>query len=381
MMEKRVGICMYYEWLSIAPSILSAIRVLTENGYCVDVFHLYDDSLGQFNPQSEKVTSFAVRSGKLRILSMVAFFIVSLKRISKRDYAFFIGIDQEGVIVSGILSFIKRVSNVYYSLEILTKEDIAKERGFAKILLATRRLGEKYFAKRADSTIVQDKYRAEVLVQDLGIRREKIFLVPNSYDADSQKIKNLVTPDVWLPKDKKIIVYAGSIISEMAIEELVISIPLWPQDTVLLLHTPYETPYIKEIIDLIKIHNLQGRVIFSQRKLSLEELLSLLQKTHIGINLYRFANKSFELATSGKLSFYLMAGLPFISSRIPYVEDLIAKYHCGICVDTAEEVGRAIQQILDNYVAYAQDTKVCYKEELSFSKHFQMFLAQYATKG
>ena len=377
MREKRVGIFVYYEWLSLAPSILSAIRVLAENGYAVDVFHLYDGSLGQFNPESERVTSIPVRSRGLDIVTLITFFIVSFKRTRKKDYQFFMGADQEGIIVSGILSKIKKVPNVYYSLEILTKGDIVKERGFTRALLSMRRLLERYFAKRADSTIVQDKYRAEVLIQDLGIKRERIFLVPNSYDVDPEKMKDIPDLDFPIPQDKKVMVYAGSIIPEMAIEELIHSIPYWPEHTLLILHTPYQTPYEKEIRGLITNSNLEERVIFSQRELSFEQLLSLFRKAHIGISLYRFDNKSFELATSGKLSFYLMAGLPIISSRIPYVEDLISKYNCGICVDTPKEVGEAITKILGNYSEYSQNTKKCYEEELSFSKHFKKFLEHY----
>ena len=377
MREKRVGIFVYYEWLSLAPSILSAIRVLAENGYAVDVFHLYDGSLGQFNPESERVTSIPVRSRGLDIVTLITFFIVSFKRTRKKDYQFFMGADQEGIIVSGILSKIKKVPNVYYSLEILTKGDIVKERGFTRALLSMRRLLERYFAKRADSTIVQDKYRAEVLIQDLGIKRERIFLVPNSYDVDPQKMKDIPDLDFPIPQDKKVMVYAGSIIPEMAIEELIHSIPYWPEHTLLILHTPYQTPYEKEIRGLITNSNLEERVIFSQRELSFEQLLSLFRKAHIGISLYRFDSKSFELATSGKLSFYLMAGLPIISSRIPYVEDLISKYNCGICVDTPKEVGEAVTKILGSYAIYSENTKKCYEEELRFSSHFKKFLEQY----
>ena len=380
MLEKRIGIFIYYEWLSIAPSILSVIRVLTENSYFVDVFHLHDESLGKFKPESEKVTSITVNSGKLKIITLLKFFIISLKRIIKKDYKFFIGTDQEAIMISGILSKIKKVPNVYYSLEILTKEDISKEKGLRKILLLIRRLLENYFSKRAESTIIQDKYRAEVLIQDMGIKKERIFLIPNSYDFDPEKIKNIPDLDFPIPKDKKVIIYAGSIIPEMAIEELVNSIKFWPENTILILHTPYKTPYLEEIIKLIKNNNLEERVIVSVRKLSFEELFSLLKEAHIGISLYRFTNKSFELATSGKLNFYLVQGLPFISSRIPYVEDLIFKYNCGICVDKPKEIGEAVKKILDNYSEYSKNTKKCYEEELEFSKHFKKFLEHYEKK-
>lgn len=374
MQEKKVGIFVYYEWLSVAPSLVSAIRFLTENGYFVDIIHLYDETFGVFKPESDKATSIPVKSGKIKILSLLRFFTISVKRVIKYRYNFFIGVDQEGVMVSGILSKIKKVPNIYYSLEILTKEDILKEKGIRKFLLLIRRLLENYFSKNAQLTIVQDKYRAEALIEDKSIDNKRIFIVPNSYYSNFGESRISSDFNLQIPADKKIIIYAGSIIPEMAIEELVTSVDFWPRDTILLLHTPYRTTYLEEIEKIIKKNNLKERVIISLKRLSFEELFSLLKKADIGISLYRPTKKSFALATSGKLGFYLREGLPIISSRIPSVTDLISKYKCGICVDASKEIGEAIRTILNNYSEFSQNTKKCYENELEFSKHFKKVL-------
>jgi glycosyltransferase involved in cell wall biosynthesis len=92
------------------------------------------------------------------------------------------------------------------------------------------------------------------------------------------------------------------------------------------------------------------------------------------ISFYRPVSKSFETGPSGKVSFYLSQGLPIITNKIPSVMDFISKYKCGICVDTPQDIGGAIKTILDNYSEYSGNTKICYENELEFSKHFKKVL-------
>lgn len=380
MIEKRVGIFICYEWLSVSPSLVSTIHFLTENGYFVDVVYLYDELFGIFEPESDKVKAIAVKSTKRKYLSLLRFLAISLKNVIKHRYGFFIGVDQEGVIVSGILSKIKKNPNIYYSLEILTKEDIAKEKGLRKFFLTIRKLLENYFSKNANLTIVQDIYRAKVLIEDNGIDKNRIFIVPNSYYFTPQKPRDSTSFDFQTSTDKKIIIYTGSIIPEMAIEDIISYIDLWPQNTILILHTPYRTNYLEKIEQLIRRKNLEQKIIISVKQLSFEELCALLKKADIGLSFYRPINKSFALSPSGKISFYLSQGLPFITNKIPSAVDLVSKYKCGICVDKIEEVGEAISKILENYSEFSANTKICYENELEFSKFFKKILDYYEKK-
>lgn len=373
MVEKRVGIFIYYEWLSVSPSLVSTIRFLTENGYFVDVFHLYDETFGIFKPEFDKINSISVRSGKRKWLTLILFLVTSIKNVMKHRYGFFIGVDQEGIIAAGLLGKIKKVPYIYYSLEIITEEDVLKEKGIRGIVLRIRKFLESYFSKNADITITQDNYRADVLVEDNNIDKKKVFIVPNSYYFTIQKACNNIF-NLQIPADKKIIIYTGSIIPEMSIEDILNHMDLWPENAILMLHVPYKTNYLKEIEKLIKEKNIEEKIIISIGQLSFEDLCCLIKKADIGISFYRPANKSFALGPAGKVSFYLSQGLPIITNKIPSVMDLVKNYRCGICVNSAREAGDAIKTILDNYSEFSANTKICYENELEFSKYFKKVL-------
>jgi len=371
MAEKRAGIFIYYEWLSVSPSLVSTIRLLTENGYFVDVFHLCDETIDIFKPESDRVSSMVVKSGKTKWLTLILFFINSIKNVLKHKYSFFIGVDQEGIIAAGMLGKIKKTPYIYYSLEIITKEDVAKEKGLRKSVLKIRKSLENYFSKNAQITITQDNYRTDVLVEDNDIDRNRVLIVPNSYYFTNQKPCNF---NLQIPADKKIIIYTGSIIPEMAIEEIVNGVDSWPKNTLLLLHAPYSTDYLEEIRQLIKKNNIEQKVIISTGQLSFEDLCCLIKKADIGISFYRPINKSFALGPAGKVSFYLSQGIPIITNKIPSVVDLVKEYRCGICVDSAKGLGDAIRTILDNYSEFSANTRICYEKELEFSKYFKKVL-------
>lgn len=374
MTNKRAGIFIYYEWLSVSPSLISTIRFLSESGYHVDVFHLYDDTIDVFKPESETVNSIAIKSGKKKWLTLMLFFISSINAAIKNKYSFFIGVDQEGMIAAGLAGKIKRTPSIYYSLEIITKEDVLKEKGLRGFILKIRKSLEDYFSKNAEITVTQDHYRTDVLVEDNGIKRERVFIVPNSYYFNSEDKSIQKELDIQIPIDKKIIIYTGSVILEMAIDEIINSIDLWPENTVLLMHVPYKTSYLEEMISLIKKKNMEDRVIISVGQLSFEELCSLIKKAEIGISFYRPVNKSFALGPAGKVSFYLSQGIPIITGKIPSVMDLVQKYKCGVCVESPRDLGYAIKIILDDYSEFSANTKICYESDLEFSKYFKKVL-------
>jgi len=374
----RVALFVYYGWLSFSPSLDSAIRLLVKEGYHVDVVYKYDEKYGTFEPNIKKVRLLAVKPCKRNYFTSLKYLINSLKFTINYEYDFLIGVDWGGVIVAGIMTMINNIPYVYYSLELLLKEDIQKQQYIQRMLFRFIKVIESYYIRKASLIIIQDEYRKAVLINDANIRhKDRIVMVPNAYYFEGEKNKKHIKGTFNFPKGKKIVLYAGSIIPEMAIKEIIDQIKTWPNDILFLLHTFFINDYLKDIEQLIKANNLGDKIWISLRRLSFEELCSLIGRAHIGISFNKPGNKNGELTPSGKVSFYLSQGIPIIINNIPpqYV-DLVLKYNCGIVVNNPNEVGDAIKTILENYQRMSINAKECYKEELEFSKYFRRVLRQ-----
>lgn len=372
--KKRVALFVYYGWISISPSLVSVMKILSEKGYLVDLIYIYEDVFGHYEPELSNVRSIYIKRAKHKYLLFLKFITKSFNITKSYQYDYYIGVDQEGIITAGILAKIRKVLYIYYSLEILAKDDIAKKKWFKKIYWSIKKYMESYFSRKAFATIVQDKYRANILIKDNKLDETKIYIVPNSYYFADNNI-NYKNYDLGNPVDKKIIIYTGSIVQEVAIKEIIHHVNLWQDDTVLVLHTPHRTPYLEEVEQIISKNNLKNKILISIKRLTFDELCILIGQAHIGISFYESVDKNTELACSGKVSFYLSQGIPIIINSVsPQSKELVDKYECGVCVKSSRDVGEAIKIILGNYSEFSENAKIAYEQELEFSKHFNQLL-------
>lgn len=372
--NEKIAFFVYYGWLSISPSLVSALKLLNEKGFSVDVIYLYDEKFGYYEHNLKNVRLFPVRPYQYKFLHPLQFFISCFNIVKSNKYKFYVGIDQEGVITAGILAKLRRVPFIYYSLEILTKEDISKKRSLVKVYWSAKKILESYFSKKAYFIITQDKYRAQMLVKENNLNQKKICIVPNSYYFDHQAV-NFAIQNLGIPSDKKIIIYTGSANVIMALKEIVAHVDLWPDNAVFLLHSPYSTLYLEEVEKFIGQNNLKDKVFISVKRLTFDELCGLINKADIGIAFYNPLIKNCEVATSGKVSFYLSQGKPIITNSFtPKSEEIISKYKCGVSIKSAEEAGNAIRTILDNYAEFSNNSRTVYEKELDFSRHFNEVL-------
>jgi glycosyltransferase involved in cell wall biosynthesis len=375
--DKRAAIFVYYGWLSVSPSITGTIRMLSAHGYAVDVVYLFGEKHGLFSTDAPTVRAVAVSPYRGRYSRLLRFLIACWKAVKGRPYSVFIGIDPEGVIVAGIIGWLKRVPYAYYSLEILAEEDIAKEKGIRRLLLVAKKRLEAYFSRKAQVTVVQDERRRAVLLEGNGIDKGKVVLIPNSYGPRDLKPEDCTSYDLGLPRDKKAIIYAGSIIPQMGIKDMLVHMDSWPEEACLVLHTPYKTDYLNEIQKAIIERGLQSRVVVSVKNLAVEQLYSLVNRAHIGISLCSPIDKNHELSPSGKIAVYLSCGLPIIVNDIPPSVALISKHRCGLCVETPDKIGDAVQEILSRYSQYSLNAKRCYDEEMDVSKGFSELMRRF----
>lgn len=84
-----------------------------------------------------------------------------------------------------------------------------------------------------------------------------------------------------------------------------------------------------------------------------EEVSSIYQRADIGLVLLDYSpNVSYRKGTLGVLKMfeYMMAGIPFIATDFELWQQIVDKYHCGICIDPhdTQAIANAINYLADN---------------------------------
>lgn len=131
------------------------------------------------------------------------------------------------------------------------------------------------------------------------------------------------------------------------------------------------------VVELATKQNVQNRVHMIGRVKS-SEVISELQKAHIGIYLMENTGLCHFLALPNKLFQYICAGLPVVVSDFPEMKRIIDMYNVGITVSpiNLEAVANSIRSIIEDERKYNQYRINCIKaiEELNWNVEKQKFI-------
>lgn len=378
--EKRIAIIHAEGVIDTVPCLMSAIAMLSESGYHIDIFILKENKylLPKFSHKNVNVFSFEPPiSGKMLnrwpvLLPIWVWAIIKITKLHKYNYL--LGVDPLGIVASAILGRIKAIPIIYLSLEIYVSNEIRRKRD--KLL----KLLEIKISQKAFFTIVQDKSRALLLQTENAIHRDKIQLLPNSSIGKATLYSSRLLRDKFgITNNKKIILCAGTIAKWTMAMELATSTDDWPDDWVLVLHSRNNLnndEYTKKIKEIKKTN-----IVLSDTPLPYSEIGELMASADIGVALYQptdwhtsGTNLSTMGLSSGKISQYLKYGIPVITSDFPDLKELITRYSCGVCIRSPEEIKKAISTIINDISTYRMNAVKCYEEEFEFSVPFNKIL-------
>jgi glycosyltransferase involved in cell wall biosynthesis len=297
------------------------------------------------------------------------------KNHATKKYCCLIGVDPSGLLLANAMIKLVKVPLVYYSLELLISSEIERKDQ------AALKMQEIKICRKSSLIITQDKQRAQILSQENNIQFARILTVPNGPLGSARRKKN----NYWykkfdLPKDSKIVLYVGSLDSWNGIEEMIQSVSFWPEKWCLILHTFYDEKLFKgaEFIERMQKISQDKRIFFSLTPVPSDEYGSLIDGADIGIAFYypNFItgkpNKNIETMglSSGKVAYYLRAGLPVIVNNSTTLSRYIVDNKCGIAVSESSEIGVALRIIDDNYQDYSINAMKFFDEKWEFSKYF-----------
>jgi glycosyltransferase involved in cell wall biosynthesis len=386
--RRRVAIVYPAGNLDSVPSLCNTAVLLAEHGYWVDVFTYFDDVHVRPVFQNARISILPAsisgprkRSISWRFLAGGGHFLLRLLvRHLQAPYVCVIGADLQGLIRAHrlITRWIK-VPLVYYSLELWPSYDLVTEQDRAL------KAQERVLSRQAAFVIIQDEERAALLARDNQLSLDRMICVPNApLGPASHQCSDYLRQRFSLSADTKIVLCSGAIGAWACIHQLVRSTQDWPDNWVLVCHnhsrgtSPNYRDYTAALLYLAK----PGRVFFSDDPLPRHKYPELVQSADVGVAFYCVQpgvahmqdNIRYIGLSSGKLAYYLQAGLPVIVNNVPSLRRLVTTYHCGEVTDDPSLTVYAIERILSNYETYSHNAVTCFNQELDFLSKFDEVL-------
>jgi hypothetical protein len=400
---KRVAVVYPRANLDTVPSLVGAIEQLAAHGFDVDVHAL--TAAGQPTPRfasprvrlrslgvegladhaTAGLRSAVRRGGWLPALARAPLArgyaavgaglghgsrLLARVRHQATPYDCVIGVDPDGLELAA--SMAGGAPLAYYSLELLLSTELTTPSE------QRQKQRERELSRRASFVIVQDEERARLLVEDNELDGRRVVLVPNSPPGSARRLPSRAWHARFgLAEPQRVVLHAGSLGAWTAIDRLVAAAAAWPEQWVLVVHTRYDadsSPYVERL----RSDADPRRVFFSLKPVERHAYDELIDAADVGLAFYVATSESAYTQrniqtiglSSGKLAYYLRAGLPVVVNREASIATQVEREGCGIAVDHPDAVSAALGDIAERYQAFSTAACRFFDEHLEFGSAF-----------
>jgi len=384
-MNKKRILMIHHEGNAVNnPSIKAMIDYFGERGYYFDIVSKKRKLLQPHMPD----VSWLFDGWILRRIKIIAENILCSNAMSrciiwwqwrnrfKNHYDLIIGVDRQGLIEAHYLSQFMRIPFFFISFEIMFEKETSSR--FKQL--------ERDASGKVTAWIVQDEVRAGKLAQENLLDRLKVFYLPLASRGLGTFGPGRLRDALGIPKDKHVMIAMGSIEKWAMIDEILTSLPLWPDNWALIVHDRYGLTK-KQIADFITPeHNINRRLFISESSTKyVDDMGYILNGVSFGLAFYRsFAghqywgdNLKFLGRASGKFATYLRYGIPVITNDAGVMAEDIKKFRLGHVVDSPMEIPKLLQIIndidADEYYLHCQNY-------FSNKLDFNLYAEQLATR-
>jgi glycosyltransferase involved in cell wall biosynthesis len=373
------------------PTLRNAALLLARAGYTVDVFVRRDPSFlaPTFEEKEIRVCFMSAAAARLRgmsvrprplrlLLRLAAIFVervllatAMVRRHLWSRYRMVIGVDPAGIVLAAAVGRLLRVPVAYMSLELLLESEASSP------VLKLQKARERSASRQADIVIVQDEERARLLREDNALAGDRFVLVPNApLDAPGGVHSRFWHERFGLPDAERIVLHAGSFAPWTGLAEIIGSTHAWPAGWSLVVHLRERAT--ADELERLAAAAAPGRVVFSPDPVPQDELDALFASGDVGIAFYvvqpgiwsQQENLSSVGLSSGKLAYYLRAGLPVIVNEGTSLSDFVREEGCGVVVSGPAEIGDALARIAENYDGYRAQARRTFAARLDFAAGF-----------
>lgn len=279
-----------------------------------------------------------------------------------------IGVDPDGLKLAHALA--RGAPLVYYSLELLLSYELTTPADQQLKAL------ERELSRQATFVVLQDEARARLLADDDGIPPQQVVLVPNAPAGPARRQPT----HYWharfeLPVETRVVLHSGSLGDWTGIQTIVESAADWPRPWVLIVHTRYDAES-SSYVNQLRASADPRRVFFSLKPVARQEYDPLIDGADVGIAFYvplagsAFTQRNVQTIglSSGKLAYYLRAGLPVIVNRASSIAGVVESQGLGRPVDDARHIGAALAMLSNEYAAHSAAALEFFNERLDFRR-------------
>ena len=269
---------------------------------------------------------------------------------------------------------------VYWSLELIFKAGIRTKQ---QLLMKER---EVKLSREASLVIVQDPWRGAALVSENGLDPARVAYVPNAPRGHARRRPaSDLRVLLGIPPERTVVLCSGALAVWAASLDLVRSAGRWPHRFVLVMQSRASVAGRREVyLEEVRRASDPESVRLLEKPVPAGHFRALVDSADIGVALYQpnvdgpdgSPDRNIELMgyASGKIATYLQSGLPVVTSGLVGLRDLAEGHGCGRCVESADEVGDALEAIMADYEAFSAQACQVFDEYLELERQFEPVL-------
>lgn len=299
------------------------------------------------------------------------------RRLAEGAYDLVFGVDPEGAIRAHRFAERHGLPFVYISFEVFFWDELNSEEKVA------HKQDEWTASHAAAFVIVQDHWRGALLAEQNGLNEEQLEYVPVAPCSFPPVTRSdALRRRFGIAANKTLVLHAGSFDSWTYAAELLESVPAWPDEFVLVVHTRYRPDPNEEFAILLReAHG--DRVLVDLEPLPADDYERLVASADIGLVLYKsiadedrweshYLQKNLQVIglSSGKFSCYLKCGLPVVSVAQDAFDELLTEYGFGENVPTVDDIPAALGRIKANLAEHRAEAQRLFAERLAFEVHW-----------
>ena len=194
--------------------------------------------------------------------------------------------------------------------------------------------------------ITQNEQRAKIYVQERGARVVPAIVhnyKPKRSAARSGKLRDLLR----LPVECRIVLFEGQLVHGRWLENLIQSVAYLPDDIRLVFMGEQKSWWRQSAESLLSAPGIEQKVLVAPW-VPHAELLEYVADADVGVIIYDDQVRNNYYCEPGKLSDYVLAGVPVVVPNFPTIGPVVSRYAIGSVFDSPEptEIAHAIISVL-----------------------------------